>query len=120
MSKKIFLICHIFLFYSCSYSIDPQYEDYVKERQSIGKYDLSESSDVNLCRLNDMTSGRLISKQIRTKISQSVIEEIESRKLDCEKPFPQQEEKYNANEEDSDFFEWFEELLEGNYFQESG
>ena len=113
MSKKIILIITIFLVNSCSYSLEPQYEEFVKERQSKGKYELSESSDINLCRLKEMTSGRIISEQIRKKISGSVDKEIESRNLDCEKPFPQHEEKYSATSDDLDLYEWLQSLLEG-------
>ena len=112
MTKKITIICSILLIYSCSYSLEPQYEEFIREKQSKGKYDLSESTDVNLCRLKDMTNGELISEQIRKKISQSVEDEIELRNLDCEKPFPQHEEKYTANTDELDLYEWLQALLE--------
>ena len=113
MPKKIILIFTIFIVNSCSHSLEPQYEEFIKERQSRGKYELSESTDVNLCRLKEMTSGRMISEQIRKKISRSVDKEIESRNLNCEKPFPQQEEKYSATSDDIDLYEWLQSLLEG-------
>tara|TARA_X000001036_G_C19947005_1_gene508279 strand:+ start:114 stop:455 length:342 start_codon:yes stop_codon:yes gene_type:complete len=111
MSRKLIILCCIFFLYSCSYSIEPQYKEFIKERESKGKYDVSESTDINLCRLQAMTSGRLIAKQIRIKISQSVDKEIERRNLDCEKPFPQKEEKYSVTDEDSDLFEWLQGLI---------
>lgn len=111
MSRKLIILCYIFFLYSCSYSIEPQYKEFIKERESKGKYDVLESTDINLCRLQAMTSGRLIAKQIRIKISQSVDKEIERRNLDCEKPFPQKEEKYSVTDEDSDLFEWLQGLI---------
>ena len=111
MPRKLIILCYIFFLYSCSYSIEPQYKEFIKERESKGKYDVLESTDINLCRLQAMTSGRLIAKQIRIKISQSVDKEIERRNLDCEKPFPQKEEKYSVTDEDSDLFEWLQGLI---------
>ena len=112
MTKRTILICSILLVYSCSYSLEPQYEEYLKENQSKGKYDLSDSSDINLCRLKDLTNGGIISEQIRKKISLSVKNEIEDRNLNCEKPFPQHEEKYTATADELDLYEWLKGLLE--------
>ena len=91
--------------------MEHQYEEFIKESEPKGKYDLSESTDVNLCRLQEMTNGKLIAKQIRTKISQSVNKEIGSRNLDCEEPFPQKEEKYSVTDEDLDLFKWLQGLI---------
>jgi hypothetical protein len=113
MKKKIITLFYIFSVSSCSYTLEPQYEEFVRQNQSKGKYDLSESTDVNLCRLKDMTNGEIISEQIRKKISQSVKNEIEARNLDCDKPFPQREEKYSATSDELDLYEWLKSLLEG-------
>ncbi len=107
-NKASVLISILIVFQGCSYRVNPEYEPFLTERDEIGDYNLSESSDINLCRLIDMTNGHLLSKQIRKKISDSATEEIERRGLDCSKPFPQYESESSSNDDENVFLEWVE------------
>ena len=113
-TKKIFLLVNFLtislLINGCSTTKTSPYDRYLtnKSEMAIEISNLRSATDNNICRLAEISKKDMRSNEIQKRISKGVEVEIERRELDCNEPFPQEEDQEDLKIDGSSIKEWFQ------------
>ena len=113
-TKKIFLLINFLtislLINGCSTTKTSPYDRYLtnKSEMAIEISNLRSATDNNICRLAEISKKDMRSNEIQKRISKGVEVEIERRELDCNEPFPQEEDQEDLKIDGNSIKEWFQ------------
>ena len=109
-SLLMILIAVSLLINGCSTRKTSPYDRYAtnKSEMAIEISNLSSATDNNICRLSKISQKDMRSNEIQKRISKGVEVEIERRELDCNEPFPQEEDQEDLKIDGNSIKEWFQ------------